>query len=135
MSYISSDSSIHCCENETQINSSSSTHMFESEQWTKSYEQINFKFLVAELIVAIFAILGNALVIIVFFKERKIRRKQNYYIISLAFADFFVGTIGIPFCLMLVRHANSTKTICLPDKLTRYHHLHGKLLCFYFLSV
>jgi hypothetical protein len=111
MSSFTNDSYFYCCQNETQVavNNSSGSSDFNqssfitSDQWIKRSEQINVAFLVAELIVATFAILGNALVIIVFFKERKLRRKTNYYIISLAFADFFVGTIGIPFALMLVR--------------------------------
>lgn len=71
-------------------------------QWT--YEEILF--LVIESIVSIFAVFGNALVIIVFCQERRLRRKTNYYIISLASADFCVGLLGIPFALFWVLKVN-----------------------------
>ncbi|KAG5680764.1 hypothetical protein PVAND_010251 [Polypedilum vanderplanki] len=100
-----------CCDNDSHsqmnINGSITSihhHMsfFESEQWIKRHERVNVIFLVAEFIIMIIAILGNSLVIIVFIKNRKLRRKTNYYIVSLCFADFLVGIIGIPFCLLLV---------------------------------
>ncbi|XP_070509389.1 adenosine receptor A1-like isoform X2 [Chironomus tepperi] len=50
--------------------------------------------------VAIVAVLGNSLVILVFYRERRLRRRTNYYIISLATADFLVGLIGIPFAVL-----------------------------------
>lgn len=74
------------------------TTYYEPLQWT--YEEITF--LVVESIIAIFAMLGNILVIIVFFRERRLRRKTNYYIISLASADFCVGLLGIPFAIFWV---------------------------------
>lgn len=71
------------------------------------FDNINWKnktiaFVVLELINATFAIVGNILVFIVFFKERKLRRKINFYIISLAMADFGVGLLGIPFGIFVV---------------------------------
>ena len=71
------------------------------------FDNINWKnktiaFVVLELINAIFAIVGNILVFIVFFKERKLRRKINFYIISLSMADFGVGLLGIPFGIFVV---------------------------------
>ena len=67
-------------------------------QWTRG----EILFLVIESIVALFAIIGNLLVIIVFCQNRKLRRKTNYYIISLASADFCVGLLGIPFAIFWV---------------------------------
>jgi hypothetical protein len=49
---------------------------------------LNVPYVVMEIIVAIFAVIGNATVIVVFFRERRLRKRTNYYIISLAFADF-----------------------------------------------
>jgi len=71
------------------------------------FDKINWKnkrvaFVVLELINAIFAVVGNILVFIVFFRERKLRRKTNFYIISLAIADFGVGLVGIPFGIFVV---------------------------------
>lgn len=57
-------------------------------------------YVLCEVLVAIFAIVGNAMVIIVFKRERRLRRRTNYYIVSLAIADFLVGILGIPFAIM-----------------------------------
>lgn len=62
---------------------------------------LNIPYAVMEALVAIVAVIGNALVIIVFYRERRLRRRTNYYIISLAFADFLVGLLGIPFAILV----------------------------------
>lgn len=53
-----------------------------------------------ELLVALVAIIGNAMVIHVFRRDRRLRRRTNYYIVSLAIADLLVGMFGIPFAIM-----------------------------------
>ena len=60
------------------------------------------EFIVLEVLVALFAIIGNALVLVAFYKERRLRKKSNYYIISLACADLCVGIFGIPLAISLV---------------------------------
>ncbi|EFN60975.1 Adenosine receptor A2b [Camponotus floridanus] len=62
--------------------------------------KLNVPYTVCEILVAICAVLGNGLVIIVFGKERKLRRRTNYYIISLAAADLLVGLLAIPFAIL-----------------------------------
>jgi hypothetical protein len=62
------------------------------------------EFVAIEILVAIFAIIGNALVIFVFIKDKRLRKKSNYYIISLACADFCVGIFGIPLAILLVNN-------------------------------
>ncbi|XP_030761547.1 5-hydroxytryptamine receptor 4 [Sitophilus oryzae] len=62
--------------------------------------ELNSLYAICELVVAVLAVAGNALVIHVFRKERRLRRRTNYYIVSLAAADFLVGLLGIPFALM-----------------------------------
>jgi 7 transmembrane receptor (rhodopsin family) len=62
---------------------------------------LNIPYAVMEALVAIVAVIGNALVIIVFYRERRLRRRTNYYIISLALADFLVGLLGIPFAILV----------------------------------
>ncbi|XP_066258021.1 adenosine receptor A2b-like [Euwallacea similis] len=62
--------------------------------------ELNVSYVVSEIVVAVLAVAGNALVIYVFRKERKLRRRTNYYIVSLAAADFLVGLLGIPFAIM-----------------------------------
>lgn len=63
--------------------------------------KLNIPYAVMESLVAIVAVIGNALVIIAFFRERRLRRRTNYYIISLALADFLVGFFGIPFAILV----------------------------------
>lgn len=69
--------------------------------------KLNISYAVVELLIAIFAVAGNALVIIVFFCERRLRKRTNYYIISLAFADFLLGLFGIPFAVLVRRSKTS----------------------------
>lgn len=63
-------------------------------------QSLNIPYTVCEILVAIIAVIGNAMVIIVFRKERRLRRRTNYYIVSLAIADFLVGLLGIPFAIL-----------------------------------
>ncbi|KAL0894082.1 hypothetical protein ABMA27_014128 [Loxostege sticticalis] len=53
-----------------------------------------------EILVALVAVIGNAMVIYVFRRDRRLRRRTNYYIVSLATADFLVGLLGIPFAIL-----------------------------------
>jgi len=62
--------------------------------------ELNMPYAMLESLVAIVAVIGNALVIIVFYRERRLRRRTNYYIVSLALADFLVGLLGIPFAIL-----------------------------------
>ncbi|XP_014479841.1 PREDICTED: adenosine receptor A2b-like isoform X2 [Dinoponera quadriceps] len=62
--------------------------------------ELNLPYTVCEILVAICAVLGNGLVILVFGKERKLRRRTNYYIVSLAAADLLVGLFAIPFAIL-----------------------------------
>lgn len=62
--------------------------------------ELNLPYTVFELLVALVAVIGNGMVIIVFRKERRLRRRTNYYIVSLALADFLVGLLGVPFAVL-----------------------------------
>ncbi|XP_066596685.1 adenosine receptor A2b-like isoform X2 [Prorops nasuta] len=62
--------------------------------------ELNVLYTVSEILVAVCAVFGNGLVILVFSKERKLRRRTNYYIISLATADLLVGLFAIPFAIL-----------------------------------
>lgn len=61
---------------------------------------LNIPYALFEILVAMLAIIGNAAVIFVFQQEKRLRRRTNYYIVSLALADFLVGLLGIPFAIM-----------------------------------
>lgn len=62
--------------------------------------ELQLAYTAVEILVAIFAVIGNAMVIIVFRRERRLRRRTNYYIVSLAVADLLVGLFGIPFAIL-----------------------------------
>ncbi|XP_061391039.1 uncharacterized protein LOC133326398 [Musca vetustissima] len=62
--------------------------------------ELNVPYAVFEILVAICAVIGNLMVIVVFHRERKLRRRTNYYIVSLAIADFLVGSLGVPFAIL-----------------------------------
>lgn len=67
---------------------------------TSAVSELNLPYTVCEILVAICAVFGNGLVIVVFSKERKLRRRTNYYIVSLAAADLLVGLFAIPFAIL-----------------------------------
>jgi len=52
---------------------------------------LNVPYTVCESLVAALAVIGNAFVILVFWREKKLRKRTKYYIISLAVADFMVS--------------------------------------------
>lgn len=101
MSSKNNDSSLpDCCKN-IHINLTfSAENNFENRQWYSEKNKVAF--MAIEIIIAIATVLGNSLVILVFFQDRRLRHKIYYYIVSLAFADFFVGIIGIPLAIFLV---------------------------------
>lgn len=61
---------------------------------------LNVPYTMFEVLVALVAVIGNGMVVIVFHKERRLRRRTNYYIVALAIADFLVGLLGIPFAIL-----------------------------------
>lgn len=67
-----------------------------SESGTERPEAPNLPivYTVLEASVAVCAVFGNLLVIVVFLQDRRLRKVTNFYIISLSVADFFVGLIG-----------------------------------------
>lgn len=52
-----------------------------------------------EIVVAVLSVIGNLLVIVVFYRYQVLRTITNYYVISLAVADLLVGLVGIPSAL------------------------------------
>ncbi|XP_001625910.2 beta-1 adrenergic receptor isoform X2 [Nematostella vectensis] len=54
------------------------------------------------VLVAMLVIFFNGLVLVSFFKNKTLRTRTNYFIASLAWADFLVGAISIPGWLALV---------------------------------
>lgn len=99
----STNSSLHNCTNVTDCS---------VEGDVTGLPKLNIPYAIMEALVAFSAVIGNALIIIVFHRERRLRRRTNYYIISLALADFLVGLLGIPFAILVNRHrlTSSLKT-------------------------
>lgn len=62
--------------------------------------ELNVPYTIFEVLVALTAVIGNGMVIIVFRRERRLRRRTNYYIVSLAIADLLVGLLGVPFAIL-----------------------------------
>ncbi|XP_065203568.1 adenosine receptor A1 [Planococcus citri] len=71
-----------------------------STDYETAFSKLNVSYTVSEVLVSAVTIVGNSLVLVAFKRERKLRRRTNYYIISLAVADLLVGLIGIP-CAIL----------------------------------
>lgn len=77
-------------------------------------ENLPIIYIVLEASVAIIAIFGNLLVIVVFIQDRCLRKVTNFYIISLSFADLLVGAIGIPSAILTkIGLPRSSMQLCL----------------------
>ena len=70
----------------------SSFEIFDGKDWNF----LNISHVSFELFIALIAIVGNLLVLIVFLRKESLRRDMNFYIISLAIGDFGVGLVSIP---------------------------------------
>ncbi|XP_046711695.1 adenosine receptor A2b-like [Silurus meridionalis] len=57
-------------------------------------------YIAAELTISILSASGNLLVCIAVGRNKKLRTVTNYFLVSLAAADFFVGTLAIPCAIM-----------------------------------
>lgn len=85
------DNGTSCTDNIfTDVDTNNSTANFTDNKFdARNFRpNLNVPYVVMELLVALIAIIGNAIVIIVFYRERKLRKRTNYYIISLALSDF-----------------------------------------------
>jgi len=71
-----------------------------NSQQSEASDNLPLLYTVLEGIVAIGAFFGNLLVVIVFIQDKRLRKVTNFYIISLAIADLFVGLIGIPSAIL-----------------------------------
>ena len=76
------------------------THLVKFKPPDAPSTDLNLPYAIVEGLVALMAVIGNAMVIIVFKRERRLRRRTNYYIVSLASADLLVGLLGVPFAVL-----------------------------------
>ncbi|XP_052873701.1 adenosine receptor A2a [Anopheles cruzii] len=86
--------------NETNTTSSSPGTTSATGREEEEKVSVNVPYVLFECLVGLTAIFGNTLVIVAFKRERRLRRRTNFYIISLASADLLVGTFGIPFAVL-----------------------------------
>lgn len=78
------------CENNTSV-----------ESLVESLAELDITYTLFEGILAILIVIGNSLVIFVFFHENKLWKRSNFYVISLAIGDFCVGLFAIPCAIMV----------------------------------
>ncbi|XP_070573438.1 adenosine receptor A2a-like [Ptychodera flava] len=57
-------------------------------------------YLITEIVIAVLAVFGNGLVIWVIYQNKRLQTITNYFILSLAVADFLVGSLAIPFAIL-----------------------------------
>ncbi|KAM9466938.1 adenosine receptor A2a-like [Clarias gariepinus] len=57
-------------------------------------------YIAAEVTISVLSTSGNLLVCIAVCRNKKLRTVTNYFLVSLAAADFFVGTLAIPCAIM-----------------------------------
>ncbi|XP_071790583.1 adenosine receptor A2a-like [Asterias amurensis] len=62
--------------------------------------QVSVSYFLAEIVIAITAVVGNSLVLVTYARSSRLQTVTNYFIVSLAIADFLVGLVGVPFALL-----------------------------------
>lgn len=94
----------------TEKNYSDSYNLNTTNQTSLDYsDEIVVKFRpyeTAEILTAILAVVGNCLVIIVFYCEKRLRTASNYQIISLAVADLLLGALCVPIAILVRKFFN-----------------------------
>lgn len=96
--------------NDLQFIDTNTTYIYERD---KHPIELNIPYTILEVLVGVVAIIGNAMVIFVFHRDRRLRRRTNYYIVSLAIADLLVGLLGIPFAILASIGLPKNLYICL----------------------
>lgn len=83
-------------------NSSLADHQGKTSRYLKMSYQGLIPWAVAYSVVAVVILFGNSLVIISFAKKTILRTHANYFIVSLAATDSFVGLISIPWWIIVL---------------------------------
>nr|XP_054766042.1 adenosine receptor A2a-like [Lytechinus pictus] len=53
-----------------------------------------------EIVIAALSVIGNGLVLYIYTSNSRLHTVTNYFIVSLAIADFLVGLLGVPFAIL-----------------------------------
>ncbi|XP_078397514.1 adenosine A2c receptor [Cetorhinus maximus] len=61
---------------------------------------LNLPYVLAELVIAVASTMGNVLVCVAVLRDHRLRTVTNYFLVSLAVADFCVGALAVP-CAIL----------------------------------
>ncbi|XP_053330044.1 adenosine receptor A1-like [Spea bombifrons] len=61
----------------------------------------NIPYLVSEVLTAVLSVVGNTLICLAVFSDRRLRTVTNYFLLSLATADILVGAVAIPCAILL----------------------------------
>lgn len=66
-----------------------------------TFQKIN---ITLESLIAFFSIIGNGFILFMFAKEKKLRKRRNFYLISLALSDFLLAFLGVPAAILVGIH-------------------------------
>lgn len=59
-------------------------------------------YIVVESLIGLFAVIGNGFILYIFATEERLRKRRNYFLMSLAMADFLLAVVGIPTTIMVI---------------------------------
>ncbi|KAJ6637884.1 Adenosine receptor A2a [Pseudolycoriella hygida] len=90
---------------------STEKHRFLMESEFLSLTKLPYAFV--EIIIATIALIGNGLVIFVFWREKKLQTFSNYHIMSLSVADLFVGLFAVPIAILIEAQTPREHYACL----------------------
>ena len=74
----------------------SATVNYETWSWQRLPRSEGIVFLTAAIVESLAIMIGNAIVIAVFIRNRQLRRRTFYLVINLAIVDFLVGATAVP---------------------------------------
>lgn len=91
-------------EKETKLNSSSHSSPVSARANIEmtSILIVQILFFIADFCFFVLSVLGNAVVIYVISRDKKLKSKSNFHILSVAVADLLIGLFGIPFGVVAV---------------------------------
>ena len=71
--------------------------IFKAMEWPQIFTMI----MVVEIVLSLVSFLGNAMILIIFLSDLKLRVRRNFYLISLTIANIFSTIFGVPLSIMV----------------------------------